>query len=59
MDILLYIFVTLAAVVGMEFAAWFTHKYVMHGFLWDWHEDHHQPHLKEGFFEKNDHLLLV
>ncbi|MEO0777155.1 MAG: fatty acid hydroxylase, partial [Bacteroidota bacterium] len=51
MDILLYIFVTLAAVVGMEFAAWFTHKYVMHGFLWDWHEDHHQPHLKEGFFE--------
>ncbi len=59
MDILLYIFVTLAAVVGMEFAAWFTHKYVMHGFLWDWHEDHHQPHLKEGFFEKNDLFFLV
>ncbi|HMQ49383.1 MAG TPA: sterol desaturase family protein [Saprospiraceae bacterium] len=55
-----YILITLAAIVGMEFMAWFTHKYVMHGLLWNWHEDHHQPkHLKHGFFEKNDLFFLV
>ena len=41
----------------MEFVAWFTHKYIMHGFLWVWHEDHHRHH--EGFFEKNDYFALV
>jgi beta-carotene 3-hydroxylase len=25
----------------MEFMAWFTHKYVMHGLLWSLHKDHH------------------
>ena len=60
MDILLYTGITLAAVIGMEFMAWFTHKYVMHGVLWSWHEDHHQPHhQKDGFFEKNDIFFLV
>jgi len=44
----------------MEFIAWFTHKYVMHGLLWSWHEDHHKPHqLKTGFWEKNDRFFLV
>ena len=55
-----YTLITLAAYAGMEFMAWFTHKYVMHGFLWHWHADHHQPkHEKEGFFEKNDRFFLV
>ena len=50
----------LLAFIGMEFMAWFTHKYIMHGFLWSWHEDHHKPHqLKGGFWEKNDRFLLV
>jgi len=41
----------------MEFVAWFAHKYVMHGFLWFLHEDHH---VKEpGFFEKNDAFFLI
>ena len=26
----------------MEFMAWFTHKYVMHGILWNLHKDHHK-----------------
>jgi beta-carotene 3-hydroxylase len=57
---LLYTLVTLGAYAGMEFMAWFTHKYVMHGFLWNWHEDHHRPkHHKHGFFEKNDRFFLV
>lgn len=60
MTALLYIGITVATVFFMEFVAWFAHKYVMHGFLWDWHEDHHLPHHeKEGFFEKNDLFFLV
>lgn len=46
----LIFFITFAL---MEFAAWSLHKYVMHGFLWNLHEDHHVP--KEGHvFQKND-----
>ena len=59
MTALFYIFITLFTVFAMEFVAWFTHKYVMHGVLWVWHEDHHNPHRKTGFFEKNDLFFLV
>jgi beta-carotene 3-hydroxylase len=60
MQVLLYVFITLATVLGMEFVAWSAHKYLMHGFLWIWHEDHHLPHhKKKGFFEKNDLFFLV
>ena len=60
MEILLYIGITLASVAGMEFVAWSAHKYLMHGLLWIWHEDHHKPHHeKDGFFEKNDLFFLV
>jgi beta-carotene 3-hydroxylase len=41
----------------MEFAAWFIHKYVMHGFLWKLHYDHHNK--QKGFFEKNDLFFLI
>ncbi|HRI34549.1 MAG TPA: sterol desaturase family protein [Saprospiraceae bacterium] len=52
--------IVISAFFGMEFIAWFTHKYVMHGLLWSWHEDHHKPHqLKTGFWEKNDRFFLV
>lgn len=58
--VFLYIAIILATVLGMEFVAWFAHKYLMHGWLWIWHEDHHKPHYeKEGFFEKNDLFFLV
>lgn len=41
----------------MEFVAWFTHKYIMHGYLWSLHKDHHQK--EPGFFEKNDSFFLI
>ena len=41
----------------MEFVAWATHKYVMHGFLWSLHKDHHVK--DPGFFEKNDAFFLI
>jgi beta-carotene 3-hydroxylase len=38
--------------IFMEAFAWFTHKYVMHGFMWVWHKSHHEP--RHGAFELND-----
>lgn len=60
MQVVFYILVTIATFLFMEFVAWAAHKYLMHGFLWIWHEDHHKPHHeKKGFFEKNDLFFLV
>lgn len=50
----------------MEFVAWWSHKYVMHGFLWNWHLDHHRKDHRQGLpletedkhFEKNDLFFL-
>lgn len=59
-SVLLYVMIVIATFCAMEFMAWFAHKYVMHGWLWSWHKDHHDPLLKEGhFFEKNDLFFLV
>ena len=49
--------VVLAAVVGMELFAWFAHKYIMHGWGWAWHRDHHEPH--DNALEKNDLFAVV
>ncbi|HTF80386.1 MAG TPA: sterol desaturase family protein [Cytophagales bacterium] len=57
MSLLVNILITLATFCFMEFMAWFTHKYVMHGFMWYFHRDHHQP--EPGFFEKNDAFFLI
>ncbi|KPH67363.1 MULTISPECIES: sterol desaturase family protein [unclassified Novosphingobium] len=56
MSILAACLVVLAAAAAMEFVAWASHKYVMHGFGWAWHRDHHEPH--DGFLEKNDLFAL-
>lgn len=53
MDILIWIVVFVATFLGMEFMAWFTHKYVMHGFLWVLHKDHHHKDHK-SWWERND-----
>jgi beta-carotene 3-hydroxylase len=43
--------------LAMEGITWLTHKYVMHGFLWYLHEDHHNK--DSGFFEKNDAFFVI
>lgn len=53
MDILIWIVVFVATFMGMEFMAWFTHKYIMHGFLWVLHKDHHHKDHK-SWWERND-----
>jgi len=52
MNILTNIGVLLGFFVLMECTAWFTHKYIMHGFGWVWHESHHLP--RKGKLELND-----
>jgi len=57
MNTIIFIGIVLLTFFLMEGITWLTHKYVMHGFLWYLHEDHHQP--SAGFFEKNDAFFLI
>ncbi|XLS30352.1 sterol desaturase family protein [Flavobacteriaceae bacterium M23B6Z8] len=52
-----WILIFLITFVIMEGMAWFTHKYVMHGFLWSLHKDHHKKD-HDSWFEKNDAFFL-
>lgn len=58
MTYLLYTGITVITFVLMEMVTWCTHKYVMHGFGWYLHEDHHQPKY-QGIFEKNDAFFVI
>lgn len=49
--------ITLLSFCTMEFVAWCTHKYVMHGFLWYLHKDHHNG--KKHSFERNDTFFII
>jgi len=54
---LLWIFTLLLTFCFMEFMAWFSHKYIMHGFLWSLHKDHHiKDH--DSWFERNDLFFI-
>ena len=44
--------------LAMEAVAWLAHKYIMHGLLWQLHEDHHKKN-PTSFFEKNDYFFLI
>jgi beta-carotene 3-hydroxylase len=49
--------IVIATVFAMEWVAWASHKYIMHGWGWGWHRDHHEPHDKA--LEKNDLYAIV
>ncbi len=61
------IFLILVPYLLMEAVAWLSHKYVMHGFLWRWHRDHHVNDLRTEteknsshcVWEKNDLFFLI
>ncbi|MBU3821392.1 sterol desaturase family protein [Flavobacteriaceae bacterium XHP0103] len=53
----LWILVFVGTYCFMEFMAWFTHKYIMHGFLWNLHKDHHKKD-HDSWFERNDAFFL-
>ncbi len=51
------ILIFLSAFCIMEFMAWFTHKYIMHGFLWLLHKDHHYKK-RSSWWERNDLFFI-
>ena len=51
-EIIFFIFIMLVTFIFMEGVAWFLHKFIMHGFGWILHEDHHR--YSKGKLEKND-----
>lgn len=57
MSLFLALAIVIATIAAMEVVAWASHKYVMHGFGWGWHRDHHEPH--DNRFERNDLYSLV
>lgn len=50
---MIWLFLFCSTFILMEFIAWALHKYVMHGFLWHLHQDHHAPP-KYSKLQKND-----
>ena len=57
MSVFYFLLVMLVSFAAMEAVTWATHKWVMHGFLWVLHKDHHQ--VEPGFFEKNDSFFFI
>jgi beta-carotene 3-hydroxylase len=57
MSLFSIILIVLVTFVAMELIAWSSHKYIMHGWGWGWHRDHHEPH--DNTLEKNDLYGIV
>jgi beta-carotene 3-hydroxylase len=57
MSLLAILAIITASVITMEMIAWGAHKYIMHGWGWAWHRDHHEPH--NNALEKNDLYGIV
>ena len=52
-----WILIYVTTFLFMEFMAWFSHKYIMHGFLWHLHKDHHKKD-HGSWFERNDLFFI-
>jgi beta-carotene 3-hydroxylase len=57
MQVALNISIVVGTILAMEGLAWWSHKYVMHGWGWAWHRDHHEPH--DNLLERNDLYAIV
>lgn len=57
MDILINAALFFGTLVAMEGVAWWTHRHVMHGWGWVWHQSHHEP--RHGWFERNDLFAVL
>lgn len=57
MNLLINSLIIIGTFLFMEGVAWFTHKYIMHGFMWSWHKSHHVKHPRA--LERNDLFALV
>lgn len=54
----MFLLITMVTFFLMECVTWLTHKFVMHGFMWYFHEDHHQPRY-QNWFERNDVFFII
>ncbi len=52
LDFLYYTSIVFLSIIFMEIVAIFTHKYIMHGIGWVFHESHHRK--RQNLFELND-----
>lgn len=52
------VIITIVTFFSMEAVAWLAHKFLMHGLLWNLHEDHHKKN-PTSFFEKNDYFFVI
>ncbi|MDM1555453.1 sterol desaturase family protein [Chryseobacterium indologenes] len=50
--------IVLGVFISMEGATWLIHRYIMHGFLWGLHRDHHD-HSHHGKLERNDLFFFI
>lgn len=50
--------IVLITFVMMEGVTWLVHKYVMHGFLWVLHKDHHDKK-NASVMERNDYFFVI
>ena len=57
MNVLINFGIVIATVAVMEAIANLSHKYIMHGWGWGWHESHHVEH--DETFERNDLYAVV
>ncbi len=55
---MIFLLIFLSTYLVMECVTWCTHKYIMHGFLWYLHADHHQPKYAH-IFERNDLFFVI
>ncbi len=51
------LFIVIATFWAMEWVAWASHKYLMHGFLWVLHRDHHRG--PRGRLQRNDAFFVL
>jgi len=58
MHVLAIIGIILGTFILTELSAWVNHKFVMHGFMWYFHSDHHKKD-HDGWFERNDLFFMV
>jgi beta-carotene 3-hydroxylase len=49
--------IVIATFWAMEWVAWASHKYLMHGFLWVLHRDHHRG--PRGRLQRNDAFFVL
>lgn len=58
MQMLFNIFTLILTFTLMELIAWWSHKNIMHGILWNLHSDHHNK-TQNQFLEMNDLFALI